>query len=152
FWLHRYCAHRGFKFRNRWIALLCRNLVIRTIPEEIYVVSHLVHHRYSEQPGDPYNVHGGWLYCFLSDANHQSLRRDLSEADYAQVCRIMGHSTVHLNTYAQYRRWGSATHPAYAVAHYAANWAFWYGVLFLLGGHALAVTIFAWAGTWAVGV
>jgi stearoyl-CoA desaturase (delta-9 desaturase) len=32
------------------------------------------------------------------------------------------------------------------------NWGFWYGVLYLLGGHALATAIFGWAGVWAIGV
>jgi sn-1 stearoyl-lipid 9-desaturase len=152
FWLHRYCTHRAFKFKNDWVALICRNLVIRVIPEEIYVVSHHVHHQYSEKPGDPYNVNGGWLYCFLADVNHQSIAKDLSEKDYAQLCRLMGHSTVKLNSYAQYKRWGSLCHPLWSVLHYAANWGFWYGTFYMIGGHALATAIFGWAGVWAVGV
>jgi len=32
------------------------------------------------------------------------------------------------------------------------NWAFWYTVFFLIGGHALACTLFGAAGFWAVGV
>ncbi|MBI3542806.1 MAG: fatty acid desaturase [Deltaproteobacteria bacterium] len=151
-WLHRYSTHRAFKFRSPWVAMLCRNLVIRTIPEEIYVISHHVHHRYSEQAGDPYNVNGGWLYCFLADVNHQPIRRDLSVKDYEHLCRLMAHTTVKLNTYEQYQRWGSLCNPFWAVAHYAANWAFWYGAFYLLGGHALATAIFGWAGVWAIGV
>jgi stearoyl-CoA desaturase (delta-9 desaturase) len=152
FWLHRYCTHRAFKFSNSWVLMICRNLVIKVIPEEIYVISHHVHHRYSEKPGDPYNVFGGWLYCYLSDANHQSVRRDLSEKEYEQVCRLMDHTGVHLNTYAQYQRWGSLCHPAFTVAHYVLNWSFWYFAFYLLGGHAFATAIFGSAGVWAFGV
>lgn len=152
FWLHRYCTHRGFTFRNRWVMLICRNLVIKAIPEETYVLSHHVHHRYSEKPGDPYNVYAGWLYCFLADTNHQSLNRNLTERDYDHVCRLLAHTGVSLNTYAQYQRWGTACHPLKTFAHFAANWGFWYGALYLLGGHALATAIFGWAGVWAVGV
>ena len=152
FWLHRYSTHRAFKFKNPWIMMICRNLVIKVIPEEIYVISHYVHHHISEQAGDPYNVHGGWLYCFLADVNHQLIRRDFSEKDYNQLCKLMNHNGVHLNSYSQYQYWGSLCHPFYTVLHYVLNWAFWYTAFYLLGGHALAVTIFGWAGVWAIGV
>ena len=111
FWLHRYCTHRAFRFRSPLVMMICRNLVIRIIPEEIYVVSHLVHHQFSEQPGDPYNVHAGWLYCFLADANHQTIRKDLTEKEYEQLCRVMNITGVRVNSYAQYQRWGSLCHP-----------------------------------------
>lgn len=152
FWLHRYCTHRAYKFRNFWIMTLCRNLVIKVIPEEIYVVSHYVHHQFPEQPGDPYNVYAGWLYCFLADANHQPIRRDLSEKDYYQLQSLMKHTGVNLNSYAQYQYWGSLCHPAYTLANYFLNWSFWYGTFYLLGGHALATALFGWAGVWAIGV
>lgn len=152
FWLHRYCTHRAFKFRSPWLRSLCRNLVPKIIPEEVYVISHYVHHKFSEQPGDPYNVHGGWLYCFLADANHQGIAKNLSERDYNHLCRLMSHTGVRLNTYAQYQRWGSLCHPAFTIAHYALNWGFWYGAFYLLGGHALATALFAWAGIWGIGV
>jgi fatty-acid desaturase len=152
FWLHRYCTHRAFKFRNEFWKQVCRNLVIKVIPEEIYVVSHYVHHEYCELPGDPYNVHAGWLYCFLADANHQSLSRDLTEAEYEQTCRLMSHTGVKLNSYAQFQKWGTLCHPARTVIHYALNWGFWFGFFYLLGGPALAITIFGWAGVWAIGV
>jgi sn-1 stearoyl-lipid 9-desaturase len=152
FWLHRYCTHHAFKFRNRWVLMIARNLVIKVIPEEIYVVSHYVHHHFCEQPGDPYNVHGGWLYCFLADANHQMIRKDLSEQDYAHLCRLMSHTGVKVNSYEQYRRWGTLCHPTRTVLHYLLNWSFWFGAFYLLGGIPLAVAIFGAAGVWAFGV
>mgnify|MGYP003394196840 FL=1 len=111
FWFHRYCTHRAFSFRYGWLKLLVRNAVIKIVPEETYVISHHVHHRFSEQPGDPYNVHCGWLYCFLADTNHQAIRKDLSEKDYLQLCKLMAHTGIKLNSYAQYQRWGSLCHP-----------------------------------------
>ncbi len=59
FWFHRYCTHRAFKFKNYWIMLLCKNLAIRLFPEELYVISHHVHHKLSDLPGDPYNPRSG---------------------------------------------------------------------------------------------
>jgi sn-1 stearoyl-lipid 9-desaturase len=151
-WLHRYSTHRAFRFSGPFARTLCRNLVLKIIPEEIYVVSHHVHHRQSEQPGDPYNVHGGWLYCFLADVNHQGVNKSFSSEDYAQLCRLVAHTGVRVNSYEQYLKWGSLCHPAWSIAHYAANWAFWYGAFFLLGGHALALALFGMSGVWAIGV
>ncbi len=152
FWFHRYGTHRAFRFKHPWVRELCRNLVIKFIPEEIYIVSHFVHHQIPEKPGDPYNVHGGWLYCFLADVNHQLIRRDLTPEEYAKAARMLDHTGVKLNTYEQFQRWGTIAHPVRTVAHFLLNWAFWYGAFYLLGGHALAITLFGWAGAWAVGV
>lgn len=152
FWLHRYGAHRAFVFRNKFVIWVCRNLVIKIIPEEIYVVSHHVHHRSSEKPGDPYNVHGGWLYCFLSDANHQMIKADFNCADYAQLCKMMNHMGVKLNSHEQYLRYGTLCHPFRTIMHYLLNWAFWFGVFYWMGGPALATALFGFAGVWAFGV
>ena len=152
FWLHRYCTHRAYRFKNSFARLICRNLVIKIIPEEVYVISHHVHHEHSEAPGDPYNVHAGWLYCFLADVNHQAIRRDMTEAEYSRLCRLMDHTGVRLNSYAQYLKWGSLCHPAFAIAHYLLNWIVWFGIFYALGGMSLAVALFGWAGVWAIGI
>lgn len=151
-WLHRYSTHRAYRFRNRFFRELCRNLVIKIVPEETYVISHHVHHRFAEQPGDPYNASAGFLYCFLADVNHQAIHRSLSEPDYERLCEMLRHTGVRMNSYASYRSWGSICHPAFTVGHFAANWAFWYGAFYLLGGHALALALFGSAAVWAIGV
>ena len=152
FYLHRYSTHHAFTFTNSVWRLIGRNLVIKVIPEEVYVISHHVHHQYSEQAGDPYNVHGGWLYCFLADVNHQGIRRDLSEAEYKRLVRMIEKSGVQANRYDQYLKWGSLCHPVNTILHYTLNWAFWYGTFYLLGGHALATAIFGCTVIWAFGV
>jgi sn-1 stearoyl-lipid 9-desaturase len=151
-WLHRYSTHRAFQFKNAFYREVARNLVIRILAEEIYALSHHVHHRFPEKPGDPYNVHGGALYCFFSDAIHQMVNPNLNEKDYQQVCKLMEHTGVRLNTYAQYQRWGSLCHPFYTVTHFFLNWGFWYGTFYLLGGNALATAMFGMGGVWAFGV
>lgn len=149
---HRYSTHRAYQFSHPFWRFLVRNMVIKLIPEETYVVSHHVHHMKPEQAGDPYNVHAGWLYCFLADAVHQPIARNLSPEDYQQVSRMIDHTGVHRNTHDQYQRWGSICHPAWTLMHFTLNWLFWYGAFFLIGGHTLAVTIFAAAAFWAVGI
>jgi fatty-acid desaturase len=151
-YLHRYCTHRAFDFSNRTWRFLFRNLVINVVSEELYVVSHHVHHRLTEKPGDPYNVHGGFLYCFLADVNHQPIAQDLTVSEYGRVGRLLGHTSVRLNTYEQYRRWGSLSQPAATVIGHLLNWLFWYAAFFALGGHALATAIFGISFFWAFGI
>ena len=129
---------------------MTQNLVIKTFPEEIYVVSHHVHHVKSDEPGDPYNPQGGFFYCMLSDVNHQSIARDLDEKYYSKAAHFLQHTGVKINSYDQYKKWGSVASPSYTVLLWLMNWAFWYTVLFFIGGNALACTLFAAAMFWFI--
>jgi fatty-acid desaturase len=151
-WYHRYCTHNAYRFRNKFWRFITRNLTVNVVPEEQYAISHHVHHAKSDEPGDPYNASAGFLYCFLADVNHQPIATDLSEADYARVAGLLGHTGIRANSYAQYQTWGSVVHPSREILGWLANWAFWFVVFYLLGGPALVCTIFAAAGVWAVGV
>jgi stearoyl-CoA desaturase (delta-9 desaturase) len=151
-WYHRYSTHRAYQFRYRWARFLVANLVPKIIVDELYVISHHVHHVLVEQPGDPYNPHGGFFYCFLADANHQPIRRDLSQRDYAKLQRMMSHTGVKTNSYEQYLRWGTLAHPLRATVTYIVSWSFWYLVFFLIGGHALATALFGGVFVWAMGI
>jgi stearoyl-CoA desaturase (delta-9 desaturase) len=151
-WYHRYCTHGAYTFKNSFWRFITHNLTLQIIPEEIYVVSHHVHHAKSDQPGDPYNAQGGFLYCFLADVNHQPMNQNLSEADYAKATNLMKHTGVNTNSYAKYQKWGSMACPVASVLSWIVNWGIWYGIFYLLGGHALACTLFGAAGFWAVGV
>jgi sn-1 stearoyl-lipid 9-desaturase len=151
-WYHRYSTHGTFKFSNAFWRFITQNLVVKVISEEAYVVSHHVHHAFSDKPGDPYNAQAGWLYCFLADANHQPIALDLDEKSYAKAARLLDNTGVYINTYAQYKKWGSITHPFWSWLHVALNWAFWYGVFYLIGGHQLALCLFGFAHIWAIGV
>ena len=151
-YLHRYSTHHAFTVKNRFWLFILRNLVVKLIPEETYVVSHHVHHYLSEKPGDPYNVYGGWLYCFLADVNHQSIARDLSPEDYKRTAALVSHTGMGVNAYEKYQRWGSIACPMRTFLQFSLNWAFWFGAFYLIGGMPLAVTIFGWSAVWAVGV
>ena len=111
-WLHRFCTHKSYKFSNKIWRIITQNLVIKTFPEEIYVVSHHVHHVKSDQPGDPYNPQGGFMYCMLSDVNHQSISKNLSKEKYERIRHFMEHTGVALNSYEQYKTWGSVSRPS----------------------------------------
>lgn len=151
-WYHRYCTHRSYKFRNRFWRFITQNLVLKALPEETYVVSHHVHHSKSDQPGDPYNAKGGFLYCFLADVNHQPIAQNLNERDYMRAATLINHTGVKCNTYLQYKKWGSIANPTNTIILWVLNWSFWYAMFYVLGGNALACTLFAGALIWSVGV
>jgi fatty-acid desaturase len=151
-WHHRYCTHGAYKFSSPFWRLITQNLTLNVIPEEIYVISHHVHHAKSDQPGDPYNAQAGFLYCFLADVNHQPIAKDLSDADYNRVKLLMKHTGVTGNTYDEYKKWGSYVKPVSAISSWILNWSFWYFIFYTIGGHALACSLFGAAGFWAVGV
>lgn len=151
-WLHRYCTHGAYKFTNSLWRTFTQNLTINVIPEEIYVISHHVHHAKSDRPGDPYNAQAGFLYCFLADVNHQPIAKNLSVKDYKTVRLLMQHTGIRGNTYADYLNWGSYVNPVSAISSWLVNWSFWYFTFYLIGGHALACSLFGAAGFWGVGV
>jgi stearoyl-CoA desaturase (delta-9 desaturase) len=151
-YLHRYCTHRAFAFRGPAWLFVWRHLVIKIVSEELYVVSHHVHHRFADKPGDPYNAQCGWLYCFLADVNHQPIATNLTDGEYHRVSRLLAHTGLRLNSYEAYVRWGSLTDPARTIGMTVLNWMFWYGVFFLIGGHALATAIFGASFLWAFGI
>jgi fatty-acid desaturase len=151
-WYHRYCTHKAFEFSNPFWRFITQHLVIKVVPEETYVISHHVHHAKSDQPGDPYNAQGGFLYCFLADVNHQAISKSLSEKDYARLVTYLSDTGVTCNTYNQYQKWGTMASPFRIIIGWIVNWSFWYGVFFLIGGNALACALFGGALIWAVGV
>ena len=149
-WYHRFCTHRAYKFSHPVWRFITQHLVVKTIPEEIYVVSHHVHHSKSDQPGDPYNSRGGLWYCMLAEFNHQRVAPDLSETDYNKASRFMQHTGVWINSYKQYKRWGSVAHPAYTVFTWLFNWALWGTLLYFIGGPGLVCAIFSSALLWFI--
>jgi fatty-acid desaturase len=151
-WYHRYGTHKAFQFRNRFWRFLTQNLVIKVIPEEVYVVSHHVHHAKSDMPGDPYNAQGGFLYCFLADTNHQQIAKNLNEKDYSKVTSFLKHTGIAINSYLTYQKWGSVSSPLHTALLWVLNWTFWYSLLYLIGGHSLACALFTGAMIWVVGV
>jgi stearoyl-CoA desaturase (delta-9 desaturase) len=151
-WYHRYATHRAFAFRSKWVRFLVANLVPKVVVDELYVISHHAHHALAERPGDPYNPYGGFFYCFLADVNHQPIARALSERDYRRLQRLMSHTGLRTNSYAEYQRWGSLARPLRTCIGFVASWSVWYGLFFAVGGHALATALLGCTFLWAVGI
>ncbi|HEY0042051.1 MAG TPA: fatty acid desaturase [Flavisolibacter sp.] len=151
-WFHRYGTHKAYHFSHPFWRLVTQNLVIKTLPEEIYIVSHHVHHSKSDEPGDPYNAQAGFWYCMLAEFNHQRISPNLTEAEYAKVVHFMKHTGVKTNTYTQYQEWGSVASPVYTVTLWLLNWTFWFTAFYLIGGPGLVCTLFGAALFWFIGV
>ena len=147
-WFHRYCTHKSFGFSHPLWRIITQNLVIKTVPEEIYVISHHVHHCKSDEPGDPYNAQAGFWYCMLAEFNHQRVSPFLTEDDYQKAVHFMKHTGVKLNSYQQYQEWGSIASPIYTIRVWLLNWSFWFLIFYLTGGVGLACALFTAAMLW----
>ena len=152
FYFHRYGTHRAWRFAHPAFAFLAKHAAIRVIPEEVYIVSHHVHHTLADADGDPYDPRGGWWYCFLADVNHQAIATDLDADDHARARGLLSHLFIGANDYAGYQRWGSIVHPAALAADLLLNWLFWAGLLTLVGGPSLALAVFGCTTFWLWGI
>src|SRR6202167_1016667 len=38
-WYHRYGTHRAYKFKNKFWRFITQNIVVKVVPEEMYIVS-----------------------------------------------------------------------------------------------------------------
>jgi len=106
-WYHRYCSHQAFRFRSIWFArvFLWTNPVC--FREESYVIPHRLHHAKSDEPGDPYGPHLGWLGSYLATETQQKTNRDLAAAEYNRLVNRLAHIGLVTNNHDKYRCTGS---------------------------------------------
>jgi stearoyl-CoA desaturase (Delta-9 desaturase) len=149
-WLHRFCSHKAYTFSHPFWRFLTQNLVIKTYPEELYVLPHHVHHVNSDMPGDPYNAKAGITYCMLADVNHATMAKNLTIQQYNKVVNFISHTGVFINSYSEYKKWGSISSPFFITILWLANWAFWYCIFYLIDGHGLACAMFGAAMFWMI--
>src|SRR6202012_1103615 len=89
-------------------------------------------------------------YCMLAEYNHQRVSPNLDEDAYKKTSRFMEHTGVKLNSFEQYKKWGSLASPVYTIGLWLLNWAFWVILLSLIGGAALVCAIFTAALLWFI--
>ena len=116
-WYHRYCTHRAFKFRSLWFARLFLWLNPVCFREESYVIPHRIHHSKSDEIGDPYGPHLGWLGSYLATESQQKTNRNISRADYERLAKSLEHIGFIKNSYEEFQRVGSVE----KVWHYLAR-------------------------------
>jgi stearoyl-CoA desaturase (delta-9 desaturase) len=119
-WYHRFCSHVAFNFSSRWFtrAFLWTNPI--ALREEMYAIPHRIHHERSDQVGDPYGPHLGWLGSYLATESQQRVNTAIDERRYDALARSLKHIGFPLNSYAQFQRTGSVER----VSHYVARTVF----------------------------
>jgi fatty-acid desaturase len=144
-WYHRYCSHQAFKFRSIWFA----RLFLWTNPvcfrEESYVIPHRIHHAHSDEPGDPYGPHLGWLGSYLATETQQKTNRNLTSEEYQRLRKSLEHIGFIANSHERYQHTGSVENIWHYLGHFLFAHVFWCGLAWILGGW--------WAvGLWISGV
>lgn len=139
-WYHRFCSHQAFKFSSIWFA----RLFLWTNPvcfrEESYVIPHRIHHARSDEPGDPYGPHLGWLGSYLATETQQKTNRNLPAADYERLAKSLSHIGFVSNSYEQYLLTGSVENIWHYLGRSLFAHVFWCGLVWLAAG---------WWGVWA---
>ena len=139
-WYHRYCSHQAYKFSSIWFArafLWTNPLFLR---EECYVIPHRIHHAKSDEPGDPYGPHLGWLGSYLATETVQKMNRNITFSEYERLVKSLAHVGFLSNSYAQYQRTGSVENLWYWFARVIFACLFWCGLAWVVAG---------WWGVWA---
>jgi len=131
-WYHRYCSHQAYKFRSLWFA----RMFLWTNPvcfrEESYVIPHRIHHSKSDEPGDPYGPHLGWLGSYLATETQQKTNRNITAVEYDRLAKSLEHCGFLKSSYNQFRRTGSVENVwHFGVRVFVAN-LFWPTLAFLI--------------------
>lgn len=133
-WYHRYCTHRAYRFSR----LLWARMFLWTNPvcfrEESYVIPHRIHHAHTDQPGDPYGPHLGWLGSYLGTESQQKLNRDLSAPEYDRLARSLNHLGMAKNSFEAFGRTGSVEPLWHWLLRVAAANGFWNGLAYWVAG------------------
>lgn len=133
-WYHRYCSHASFRFTSAWwprMLLWTNPLVFR---EEMYAIPHRVHHARSDQAGDPYGPHLGWLGSYLATESQQKLNTAIDPRRYDALVRSLRHIGFPAHSYAAFQRWGSVERVDHYVARTVVAQALWIAVSYAIGG------------------
>ncbi|MBX2884242.1 MAG: hypothetical protein KTR32_30080 [Granulosicoccus sp.] len=105
-WFHRYCSHSAFKFKKRWYTLVFLYTDPIFFGDDSYAIPHLVHHAKTDQAGDPYGPHIGWLASFLGPYINTCINPNISEKSYAAIRKRFSHINIKTNDYARFQETG----------------------------------------------
>ena len=133
-WYHRYCSHQAFKFQSLGFArifLWTNPLFLR---EESYVIPHRIHHAKSDEPGDPYGPHVGWLGSYLATETVQKTKRNFTAAEYDRLVKSLAHVGFVSNSYERYLRTGSVENLWHYAARVIVAFLFWGGIAWVIAG------------------
>lgn len=131
---HRYSSHRAFKVNGRISGFILKNLGLRLFIEEIFAVSHQIHHTYSDTPHDPHFTERGGLFCYTSDVTMMRTNANLNLAEYENLRARFVHIPIHLNSFTEYQKWGTLSHPLWTLIDFLVNWTLWISFAWLIAG------------------
>jgi fatty-acid desaturase len=134
FWFHRFCSHAAFKFSKSWYSMPFLWTAPLLWREESYAVPHRIHHRISDQPGDPYGPHLGYLGSYLGIESSQKYNVDMSETQYAIICRSVQHIGFPMNDIHQFRKTGSIEQVPHLLTRMLFQQLFWTTLWGSIGG------------------
>lgn len=133
-WYHRYCTHRAFRFRNLWLARIFLWVNPVCFREESYVIPHRVHHSKSDEIGDPYGPHLGWLGSYMATESQQKINRQISRSDYERLAKSLEHIGIVNSSYEQFQRLGSVESVWHYLARVAVANLFWTSLAYVVAG------------------
>lgn len=133
-WYHRYCSHASFAFTSPLFtrALLWTNPI--GFREEMYAIPHRIHHERSDQAGDPYGPHLGWLGSYLATESQQKVDTSIDARRYEVLVRSLRHIGFPANSHAQFQRTGSVERVSHFVARTIFAQALWTAISYAIGG------------------
>lgn len=144
FWYHRYCSHRAFRFRYKWVGQLIYWLNPLMIKEETYVIPHFVHHKISDTPGDPYGPRNGYWGTVSATESANFFNRSMSQKEFNFCDRFLSHIPSKWNTEEEFRATGSFEKRWLFPLRFLICNGFWFG-LFLAMGRPDLLTAFYFA-------
>ena len=140
-WFHRYCSHAAFSFTNKIFAQLLAWTNPIFFREESYALPHMIHHRYSDKPGDPYGPHLGWLGSYLGTESQQKFNRNINAAAFELMKKSMSHIPISFNSFDRFIKWGSMERVSIFLLRMSVAQLFWSIVTCVIGGIPF---LFAW--------
>jgi len=132
-WYHRYCSHRTFTFRWRWVPRLLLWLNPMGFREEIYALLHYPHHLYTDQSRDPYGPHLGRLGSYVASGRFR-IATDIDVADYERLKRLLAHVPLRFASHLTFQRWGCVEAPWHYLTRFMVANLAWSALAGAVGG------------------
>lgn len=142
-WFHRYCSHKAYRFKHPLarLAFLWTNPIF--FREETYALPHHVHHAHSDEIGDPYGPHLGWLGNFIAFETMQKMNTGIPAWRYEAIVKLLLHVGMPMNSYEDFKRTGSVEPIGHFLARATAAQVMYSTVAYSIGGVELVLAWFA---------
>lgn len=142
-WLHNYCSHKAFEWRQPYYARIVLWLNPLMLPEQGYVISHMYHHPLSDKVGDPHGPHLGYVGTYLAIESTNKLNHKISKEDYKKLKRKLSHLGICFNSYEDFRRTASAEKLSSFFLRTAFAQTLWVTLIFSLCGFPYVIAWYA---------